>query len=75
MPFFKTNASTSIYITSIFGIAFVTSAQYIPNFNNWLSLKALPPIFYLWLLLFVFSYIVLVSIAKLIYKKIYHEFL
>ena len=75
MPFFKTNASTSIYITSIFGIAFVTSAQYIPNLNNWLSLKALPPIFYLWLLLFVFSYIVLVSIAKLIYKKIYHEFL
>ena len=34
MPFFKTNASTSIYITSIFGIAFVTSAQYIPNLNN-----------------------------------------
>lgn len=75
MPFFKTNASTSIYITSIFGIAFVTSAQYIPNLNNWLSLKALPPIFYLWLLLFVFCYIVLVSVAKLIYKKIYHEFL
>ena len=75
IPFIKTNASTPIYITSIFGIAFVTASQYIPKFNDWLSLKALPPLFYLWLLLFVGSYIFLASIVKIIYKKIYNEFL
>ncbi|WP_373440822.1 magnesium-translocating P-type ATPase [Metamycoplasma equirhinis] len=75
IPIIKSNASTAIIIATLTGTAIVTSIQYVPKINDYLQLRPLPPLFYAWLALFIFIYIFLVEITKLIYKKRYHQFL
>ncbi|MDC8937850.1 magnesium-translocating P-type ATPase [Metamycoplasma hyosynoviae] len=75
VPFIKSNASTSIFITTLIGIGVITALQYIPKVNSLLLMHPLPPIFYMWLAILLGSYIILVSIVKLIYRKIYKQFL
>ena len=75
IPIIKSNASSPIIITSLLGVAIITSIQYIPKVNSWIKLEALPPLFYAWLSLFLGTYILLVSLVKVIYKKLYKQFL
>ena len=75
IPIIKSNASSPIIITSLLGVAVITSIQYIPKVNSWIKLEALPPLFYAWLSLFLGTYILLVSLVKVIYKKLYKQFL
>ncbi|WP_334198913.1 magnesium-translocating P-type ATPase [Mycoplasma struthionis] len=75
IPFIKSNASTPVLIMTIVAVGIVTSIAYVPKVNSWLQLRALPAMFYAWLGLFLLSYIILVQIVKIIYKKIYKEFL
>ncbi|AWX42946.1 Magnesium-transporting ATPase, P-type 1 [Metamycoplasma cloacale] len=75
IPFIQSNASTAVIISTLLGTAIVTASAYIPKVNSWLSLTPLPAIYFAWLLLFLGIYIILTMITKLIYKKIYKEFL
>ncbi|RMA79077.1 Mg2+-importing ATPase [Metamycoplasma subdolum] len=75
IPVIKSNASWALSVMSIGGLVIVTAAPYIPKLNEGLILKALQPIFYAWLALFLATYIILLMIVKLIYRKIYKQFL
>ena len=75
IPFIQSHASSPIFITTILGIAAITAAQYIPGISKGLELQPLAPMFYAWLLMFVGIYITLIMIVKMIYKKIYKQFL
>ncbi|WP_412031740.1 magnesium-translocating P-type ATPase [Metamycoplasma buccale] len=75
IPLIKSNASTSVIIMTLLGMAIVTAIPYIPKVNTALSLAPLKPIFFAWLAMLVAIYIILVQTTKFIYKKIYHQFL
>ncbi|AZZ65454.1 magnesium-translocating P-type ATPase [Metamycoplasma phocicerebrale] len=75
MPIIKSNASSAVIVSTILGVGIITAMPYIPKMNSYLSLAPLPPIFYAWLAMFLGIYITLVQITKIIYKKVYHEFL
>ncbi len=75
IPFIKSNASTPVFIMTLLGVAAVTAVPYIKPINSWLQLSPLPPIFYAWLAMFMGSYITLVEVTKIIYRKVHREFL
>nr|WP_049752929.1 magnesium-translocating P-type ATPase [Metamycoplasma arthritidis] len=75
IPFVKSNASTPIILTTLAGVVVITALPYIPNINEWLKLEPLKPVFFAWLALFMGTYITLVEITKIIYKRVHHEFL
>lgn len=75
IPFIKSNASTPVFIMTLLGVAAVTAVPYIKPINGWLQLAPLAPIFYAWLAMFMGSYILLVEITKVIYRKVHREFL
>ncbi|WP_330463448.1 magnesium-translocating P-type ATPase [Metamycoplasma gateae] len=75
MPIFKSNSSTAVIISTLGGVAVVTALPYIPKINSSLQLAPLPAEFYGWLALLLGTYTLLVLITKIIYKKLYKEFL
>lgn len=74
-PFIKSNATTSLFISTLIGCAIINAVPYIPGINKGLSLMPLPGIYYAWLVLFLGIYVLLVVSVKSIYKRIYKEFL
>ncbi|WP_406614998.1 magnesium-translocating P-type ATPase [Mycoplasmopsis hyopharyngis] len=75
IPFIKSIASWPVIVFSFVGIAIINTIPYIPYLNSFLKLTPLPPIFYLWLLLFLGIYIGLISLIKFLYIKKYKELL
>ncbi|TPE58033.1 magnesium-translocating P-type ATPase [[Mycoplasma] falconis] len=75
LPIIKSSASTPVIIMTLLGVGIMTAAPYIPGLNSGLRIRPLPPIFYAWLLLIITTYISLVGITKVIYKKLYRSFL
>ncbi|MCV3733960.1 magnesium-translocating P-type ATPase [Mycoplasma enhydrae] len=75
IPIIKSNASTPVIISTLLGIGIISAMPYIPKVNESLKLAPLPPVFYAWLAMFLGIYITLIQITKVIYRKIYREFL
>ncbi|BAP39509.1 magnesium-translocating P-type ATPase [Metamycoplasma canadense] len=75
LPVFKSNASTAVIVSTLLGVGVITAIPYIPKINTMLQLAPLSIQFYGWLVLLLASYTFLVLITKIIYKRIYKEFL
>ncbi|ENY69161.1 Cation-transporting P-type ATPase [Metamycoplasma auris 15026] len=67
----QTNASSSLIVSTLLGIALTTSLPYIPKINKALSLEPLPAEYFGWLALLIATYLILTSVVKVIYRKLY----
>ncbi|ENY53947.1 Cation-transporting P-type ATPase [Metamycoplasma alkalescens 14918] len=71
----QTNASVPLIISTLMGIGVVTALPYIPKLNSALLLSPLPAIYFAWLALLLTTYLTLVAIVKIIYRKVYRSIL
>jgi len=74
LPFIQSSASASVTLLSFAGIAVLTAIPFTP-FGTSIGLHALPPVYFAWLALTIFLYMVLATIFKKIFVKIYGELL
>ncbi|WP_211305414.1 magnesium-translocating P-type ATPase [Metamycoplasma auris] len=71
----QTNASSPLIVSTLLGIALTTALPYIPKINTALSLSPLPAQYFGWLALLISTYLVLTSVVKVIYRKLYSSVL
>ena len=70
----QSRASWQVTIPTLLGIGAVTLIPFTP-LGAALSLAALPPVYFLWLLAIVVGYIVLTNLVKRQYVRRYHTWL
>ena len=75
IPFIQSHASASVTLLTFTGIAVLTAIPFIKPVAQSLRLHALPPEYFAWLALTIFLYMVLATVFKKIFVKIYGELL
>ena len=68
LPFVQSRASASVTLLSFAGITIVTALPFTP-LGTALGLTALPPVYFLWLALFVLGYMLLATVVKTLYVR------
>jgi len=74
VPFIQSRASLSVILLTFTGIAVLTIIPFTP-FGEAIGLAALPPVYFAWLALTIVLYMVLATIFKMIFIKLYGELL
>ncbi|KAF9950994.1 hypothetical protein BGZ72_007437, partial [Mortierella alpina] len=72
IPFFQTNAARPVMIGSIIISAIVLALPHIAVFRELLTMEALPPIYYAYLVSALLSYLVVTQGAKMMYLRLFN---
>lgn len=74
IPFIQSRASAPVILLTFTGISLLTVIPFTP-WGKLLGLAPLPPVYFAWLLLIVFSYMLLATLLKKLYIRRYGELL
>ena len=74
LPFVRSRASAPVTLLTFAGICIITGIPFTP-LGTALGLTALPPVYFLWLAVFVLGYMLLATTMKKVYIRRYGELL
>ena len=74
LPFVHSRASAPVTLLTFAGICIITGIPFTP-LGTALGLTALPPVYFLWLAVFVLGYMLLATAMKKVYIRRYGELL
>ena len=75
IPIFQSRASLSLTVSTIVCMAVGCALPYIPTLNDWYGMTPLPGLYWPYLLADLTAYCVVSQIAKLIYIRVFHEWM
>jgi magnesium-transporting ATPase (P-type) len=75
IPFFQSRASRSVVGLTTLIAGVIISIPYIPKLNSALRMATPPPEFYGFLAAMIFAYALLIHLDKMLYQRIFNEWL